>query len=236
VAERRGMNEIQPFRNLDRVYCAGPLFNEAERSEMLRIAAALEKEGFQTFVPHADGLEFAEVLPWLVQRGMDAQRAGMVLHQAIFALDTYQVVCGCGSLVMNYNGRVPDEGAVAECTMAWMLGKPVVIYKEDVRSLIAGRDNPLVAGQTGFEMVERMDRIGEALRTRIQRDHPSPDTTIACPPPLARTLALGQAFWERIVPLGTERPVELVGRAVLEVLDTAADPGRPGLETPKPSA
>lgn len=147
------MVPLFPLREMRRVYCAGPLFNEAERLEMLRIADALNAAGFKTFVPHSDGMEFALVRPHLVASGHASERVGQWLHEAIFALDTYQVVVRCGSLVFNMNGRVPDEGAVAESTMAWMLGKPVVIYKDDCRSFVTGRDNPLVVGPGGFETV-----------------------------------------------------------------------------------
>lgn len=43
-------NTIFPLRNPRRVYCAGPLFNEAERREMLRIAYVLRRAGFEAFV------------------------------------------------------------------------------------------------------------------------------------------------------------------------------------------
>ncbi|OTP73783.1 Nucleoside 2-deoxyribosyltransferase [Caballeronia sordidicola] len=46
-----------------RVYCAGPLFNPGERAEMDSIASTLEQSGFSTFLPHRDGLEFAQIKP-----------------------------------------------------------------------------------------------------------------------------------------------------------------------------
>jgi nucleoside 2-deoxyribosyltransferase len=101
---------FRPLANLRRVYCAGPLFNEAERREMLAIAHALRQGGFETFLPHADGFEFSNVLPYLVEQGHAPAFAAHCLHAAIFAMDTYQVLLGCGSLVFNMNGRAPDEG------------------------------------------------------------------------------------------------------------------------------
>jgi nucleoside 2-deoxyribosyltransferase len=92
------MRELFPFRHQGRVYCAGPLFNEAERREMLLIGDALRLAGFEPFVPHADGMEFAQLEPCLVGRGCEPSAAGRVLHQAIFALDVYQVMAGCGRL------------------------------------------------------------------------------------------------------------------------------------------
>ena len=167
----RGMRTIRPLDNLHRVYCAGPLFNAAERREMLAMADVLRRGGFEPFVPHADGMEFAQVQPYLVEQGYrGGGQVGQWLHEAVFALDMYQVAVGCGSLVFNMNGRVPDEGAVAEATMAWMLGKPVVLFKEDARSAIAGRDNPLIVGQSGFRHGEPTGQIG----TRLGRLHRPP--------------------------------------------------------------
>jgi nucleoside 2-deoxyribosyltransferase len=214
------MNTVRPLEHLDRVYCAGPLFNEAERREMIRIADVLRDHGFETFVPHLDGMEFANVLPFLADDGMDSAEAGRLLHQAIFALDTYQVVCGCGSLVLNYNGRVPDEGAVAECTMAWMLGKPIVIYKEDVRSLICGRDNPLVMGQTDFRVVSCLDQIGLVLKDKVACERDSMERTAPCPFPLGTTLALGSELWSRLAALGSLREGSAVARIVQELFST----------------
>ena len=211
------MGSLYPLRQMQRVYCAGPLFNDAERREMLRIADVLAEAGFEPFVPHADGMEFALVQPYLTSQGYDPATAGQLLHDAIFALDTYQVVVDCGSLVMNLNGRVPDEGAVAELTMAWMLGKPLVIYKEDARSAISGRDNPLVVGQSDFEVIDQIDRLGEALAQQIA-DHPlTKDYQAACPPKLTATVAAGEALWRRLCALGTERPCDLVAEIVLDL-------------------
>lgn len=211
------MRTIQPLKHLRRVYCAGPLFNQAEREEMCRLAALLQMHGFQTFLPHADGMEFANVLPVLVRWGWMPQDAGRLLHQAIFAMDTYQVILGCGSLVFNFNGRVPDEGAVAEATMAWMLGKPMVIFKDDVRSMISGRDNPLVVGQTGFEIVDRLDRLVTVLESKIAAVAGETGREACCPPHLEVTLRRGQDLSELLATIGRDRPSEQVARLVVEI-------------------
>lgn len=208
---------IFPLRNPRRVYCAGPLFNEAERREMLRIAYVLRRAGFEAFVPHADGMEFADVLPYLVGQGHDAAQAGKLLHEAVFALDVYQVVVECGSLVFNINGRAPDEGGVAEATMAWMLGKPLVLYKDDCRSAVAGRDNPLVVGQTGFQTVSDIELLPDALRRRIDELSPDEDQSVACPDHLQATLEAGGRLWRELAALGAERPAAAVAAAVLGV-------------------
>ena len=45
-----------------RVYCAGPLFNQAERDEMTAIADILCEAGYVVYLPHRDGMEFRHVL------------------------------------------------------------------------------------------------------------------------------------------------------------------------------
>ncbi|HWB12101.1 MAG TPA: nucleoside 2-deoxyribosyltransferase [Pirellulales bacterium] len=213
---------IYPLRERRRVYCAGPLFNESERQEMNSIAASLRRAGFEPFVPHADGLEFAKVQPYLASQGYDPAAAGRLLHEAIFALDVYQVVLGCGALAMNMNGRVPDEGAVSEAAMAWSFGKPVVIYKADARTKVAGRDNPLVVGLSQFETVDEIDDLGPALARRYADVQPDPETAVPCPPHLRETLATGRRLWERLQMMGVARPSDQVAEAVLEELGRPA--------------
>lgn len=208
------MRIIQPYRNPRRVYCAGPLFNAAERREMELIAASLVREGFDAFVPHRDGFEFANVLPSLIEQGCEPALAGHCLHLAIFALDVYQVLVDCGSLVFNMNGRAPDEGGVAEMSMAWMLGKPLVIYKEDVRTAVCGRDNPLVVGQAGFRTVGKLQEIAGALAARIAAGELDMQAKVPCPRHLQRQLDEGELLWRKLQSLGNERPPETIARWV----------------------
>lgn len=206
---------IYPVRETRRVYCAGPLFNEPERQEMNLIAASLRQAGFVPFVPHADGLEFAKVQPYLAAQGLDPAAAGRLLHKAIFALDVFQVVIGCGSLVMNMNGRVPDEGAVSEAAMAWTLGKPVVIYKADARTKVAGRDNPLVVGLSDFETIDEITELGPALAALYAELQPDRDAAVPCPRHLAGTLSAGERLWQRLQAMGANRPCDQVAEAVM---------------------
>ena len=206
---------IHPFAHQRRVYCAGPLFNRAERREMEEIAATLVSDGFEVFVPHADGMEFAKVLPYLREQGHPSEAAGQWLHAAVFALDTYQVVEGCGSLVFNMNGRTPDEGGVAELTMAWMLGKPCVVFKEDVRTKIAGRDNPLVVGQVDFSTVSSMALISPALAAEIAKCDVESSHSTVLGGNVAQAVRTGKEFWRELTKLGAERPEEAVAEIVL---------------------
>jgi len=215
------METIRPFCHPRRVYCAGPLFNEPERREMEQIATVLRRHQFEPFLPH-EVVQFAQVHPHLVASGLTEAEAGQTLHEAIFALDVYFVVVGCGALLLNFNGRVPDEGAVAEATMAWMLGKPMVFYKADSRSLIEGRDNPIIAGQTGFRRVEEIEQIGTALARELERVAPDPESVVPCPEHLAETVRKGEQFARQLETLGPDDPAEPTARIVRELFDPSA--------------
>lgn len=184
---------------------------------MEHLAGTLAAAGWTPFVPHADGMEFAQVLPYLVEQGYPRASAGQWLHAAVFALDIYQVVVGCGTLVLNLNGRVPDEGAVAEAAMAWMLGKPIVVFKEDARSAIAGRDNPLIVGMTDFETVAAIADVPPALQEAVARSAGHEDDALACPAHLVPIVERGEALWQRLASLGSTRPTPQVAEMVLEL-------------------
>lgn len=151
-----------------KIYCAGPLFNQSEREEMQAIADCLETVGFDVFLPHRDGLEFRNVLPDLIDRGIPESEANVIITRSIFALDVYQVLDSDG-LVFNLNGRVPDEGTMVEAGIAWSSGKAIVGYKNDARSLIEGSDNPLVVGLTDFELVDSVSGVRDRFLQMFER-------------------------------------------------------------------
>ncbi len=161
-----------------RVYCAGPLFNRSEQQEMAEIARTLEAAGFSTFLPHQHGFVFTDAYREFLREGYDPREAARMLQEAIFCLDTYEVVSACHGLVLNMNGRVPDEGAVAEAAMAWMAGKAVVLYKSDSRSLIHGQDNPLVAGLGKFQRVSTLEEIAYAFAQLFRAKPKGPASAI----------------------------------------------------------
>jgi len=161
-----------------RIYCAGPLFNRAEQEEMTEIARVLQGAGFSVFLPHRDGFVFTEVHREFLRGGYTSEEATRMIQQAIFWLDTYEVVSRCQGLVLNMNGRVPDEGAVAEAAMAWMASKTIVLYKSDSRSLIQGSDNPLVLGLGSFAKVSTIPEIAYAFTQLFRSRRPKPEFSL----------------------------------------------------------
>lgn len=141
-----------------KIYCAGPLFNNKEREEMQEIADVLETSDFDVFLPHRDGFEFANLSAGIEELTESKKSTSLLLQKAIFTLDVYQVLSSDG-LILNMNGRVPDEGAMVEAGIAWSAGKEIVIYKNDSRSLINGEDNPLLIGLSDFITISDISKI-----------------------------------------------------------------------------
>jgi nucleoside 2-deoxyribosyltransferase len=151
-----------------RVYCAGPLFNQAERDEMGRLAAILEAAGHSTFLPHRDGLEFAPLLSDLEANSVSRKQATATLQRAIFALDLHKLLIWADAAVVNFNGRVPDEGVVVEAALAWHSKKALVVYKADVRTVLEGADNPMLAGLAGWHTVTDLQHLPQAVDEQLR--------------------------------------------------------------------
>ena len=74
----------------------------------------------------------------------------------VFALDMFQLLDRCQSLVFNLDGRTPDDGSVVETAAAFTAGKPLVIYKTSPITMLAGADNPMVTGlSSSWKYVDR---------------------------------------------------------------------------------
>jgi hypothetical protein len=163
---------------------------------MAAIAEAVVQAGLRVFLPHRDGFVFADVQAELVRGGYDRDEAAPMVQRAIFWLDTYEVLVGCQGLVLNMNGRVPDEGAVAEAAMAWTAGLPVVLYKDDNRSLIQGHDNPLISGLGDFVRVSTLPEIGYAFAQVFKGKRPPAP---ALPRALRPAIERGRRFSRALV-------------------------------------
>ncbi|HUV63231.1 MAG TPA: nucleoside 2-deoxyribosyltransferase [Sedimentisphaerales bacterium] len=184
-----------------KIYCAGPLFNPKEREEMQEIASVLEAAGYSVFLPHRDGLEFALLFPMLLQRSVTPQQARDILNQAIFSLDVFQIA-DCDGLVLNMNGRVPDEGAMVEAGIAWACNKVLVIFRTDSRSLIEGNCNPMVLGLSDFSFVTTHEGILRALDDKFSKA--TEDVLLSREPHFDRTAKNGRQISEF---LAGRRPV-----------------------------
>ena len=177
---------------------------------MGEIAAALEGAGFAVFLPQRDGIVFAEIRLEMLRGGYEPHEADPMVQRAIFWLDVFQVVQGCDGLVCNLNGRVPDEGTVAEAALTWAMGKPVVLYKSDARSLMEGGDNPLVAGLGGFVRVSTVPEIAYAFRQIFRARRPA--KSFPLPPDVKLAVAAGRRLAQTLA--ARPSPAELVSAIV----------------------
>ncbi len=146
------------------IYCSGPLFCPEEIAGMAAIAKVLEDAGFTTFLPQRDGIERYVTRFINTPLNIDILGSRKNMDKAIFALDVYQIVKRCDCLVLNMNGRVPDEGAVAEAGIAFAAGKPVVIYKNDVRTIFKGGDNSMITGLTAYPTVRNLKKLPGVIK------------------------------------------------------------------------
>ena len=206
--------------NKKSVYCAGPLFTEKEREEMLEMALAFEKAGFVTFLPQRDGLELTRCSNVIIDKGVDETTALNLLSRAIFALDVYQVVVACDAVAVNLNGRVPDEGAVTEAALAWCANKIVVAYKADSRSVLMGRDNPLVLGLFDFKPCETIPDLIEAIVNAFEHSPAPKRRAENRGRQIKHYLELGAQIWDALrTPLGVENVAHMLCRSFFKVTD-----------------
>lgn len=152
-----------------RIYCSGPLFCAEEIGGMSAIAKVLEDAGFQTFLPHRDGME------GYVLRFSNSSFPSTVsgirtrIDYAIFSLDVYELIERCSAVVCNLNGRVPDEGMIVEAALAYAAGKPLVLFKDDLRAPFGGYDNSMLTSLVRGIIVDKITDLPVALMNMISR-------------------------------------------------------------------
>jgi nucleoside 2-deoxyribosyltransferase len=153
----------------NRIYCSGPLFCAEEVGGMSAIAKVLEDAGFQTFLPHRDGLE-----AYIMRFGNSSfpstvSAIRMRVDYAIFSLDVYELIERCGAVVCNLNGRVPDEGMIVEASLAYAAGKPLVFFKDDARAPFGGYDNSMLTSLVHGKIVRKIKELPSALNQEIAK-------------------------------------------------------------------
>ena len=171
-----------------RIYCSGPLFCAEEIGGMNAIAKVLEEAGFQTFLPHRDGLESYVLRVSNSSFPTTVSAIRRRVDYAIFSLDAYELIERCDAVVCNLNGRVPDEGAVVESALAYAAGKPLVLYKNDLRAPFGGYDNSMLTSLVKGEIVGKLSEIPAALTGVISRKR----GFVALSPDLQKAIAYGK--------------------------------------------
>jgi nucleoside 2-deoxyribosyltransferase len=184
------------------------MFSEGDKEEQARIADTLDAAGYTTYLPQRDGIEVGRVIalvkhpetePKLIEEAMSKVR------QWVFALDIYQLLGRCQSLVFNLDGRTPDEGSVVETAAAFASGKPIVIYKTTPITILDGTDNPMVQGLSStWTYVEDVQGLTKALGEAID----AANLYAYDPPPnIAALRREGEAVWNALQKV-REMPLE----------------------------
>jgi nucleoside 2-deoxyribosyltransferase len=153
----------------NRIYCSGPLFCAEEVGGMNAIAKVLEDSGFQTFLPHRDGIE-----AYIMRFGNSSFPSTISgvrtrVDYAIFSLDVYELIERCNAVVCNLNGRVPDEGMIVEAALAYAAGKPLVLFKDDVRAPFGGYDNSMLTSLVHGIIVKKLRELPLALKQEMSQ-------------------------------------------------------------------
>ncbi|MEN6421071.1 MAG: nucleoside 2-deoxyribosyltransferase [Smithella sp.] len=152
---------------IQRIYCSGPLFCAEEVGGMNAIARVLEEAGFQTFLPHRDGME-----AYVMRFGSSPLSSAIPairtrVDYAIFSLDVYELIERCDAVVCNLNGRVPDEGMIVEASLAYAAGKPLVLFKNDIRAPFGGYDNSMLTSLVRGKIARNLKELPEAFRKEM---------------------------------------------------------------------
>ena len=145
-----------------RLYLAGPLFSDAERSWLDSLAAQLRTEGFDCFLPHEHFTELADV----------------TLEQ-VYQVDT-EGLRSANALVAWLDGPMVDDGTACEIGMFAELVRNggehyrgIVAVATDLRlerrreqSVVGGGMNLFVAGaiESCGKIVHAVDEVAAALR------------------------------------------------------------------------
>lgn len=106
---------------MTRIYVAGPLFNTHERWYLEQITGALEKAGYETYLPHRDA-------------GLIDGRDVAGLRQELFAADMAGLA-SCTIVVALLTGSDQDSGTSAELGIAFTRGYPCFGITDDPRWL-----------------------------------------------------------------------------------------------------
>jgi nucleoside 2-deoxyribosyltransferase len=180
------------------VYCSGPMFSHGDKWEQHAIATALEKAKFTTYLPQRDGIEVGRVMGLLNHPMLEgtsiAQHVMLDVRKWVFALDMFQLLERCQSLVFNLDGRTPDDGSVVETAAAFTAGKPLVIYKTSPITMLAGADNPMVTGlSSSWKYVEKVADVPQAVKAAVAAAKPY---DYAGPPNVAGLIKEGEEVWD----------------------------------------
>jgi hypothetical protein len=105
-----------------------------------------------------------------------------------------------------------------------MLGKPLLAFTDDVRSLIAGRLNPLVAGLVEFQTVDRIRDIPLKLAEQISRCDPPRILVESLPEKVQLARRDGRRLWVSLRERCAQEDDEQLADVVAELFAPVDEP------------
>ena len=136
-----------------KIYCAGPLFSQAEREFNEKVAKELRGKGFDVFLPQENS-SLTEI--------PDTDEKRRKVMCGFFAKDI-EAIESSDILLMILDGRVPDEGACFELGYAYARGKICVGLKTDTRVSEMGTDNAMLVGSLGDNIARDLSSLTTML-------------------------------------------------------------------------
>ena len=140
---------------MTRIYLAGPLFCRAETDYNTLVRDQLAEAGFEVVLPQDNTLDFDSAR--MYEPDYSSEVAGRICAHDLSLIDS------CDILVINLDGRVPDEGACLELGYAYAKGKPCFGLKTDVRVAEFGIDNMMIAGILGKRVARSIPELAGML-------------------------------------------------------------------------
>jgi nucleoside 2-deoxyribosyltransferase len=184
-----------------KIFVAGPMFSRADQDGQRALDGVLQAAGYKTYLAQRDGLEMTKLINTMLNPSLQSEElylASLMVQRIGWCLEVFEIVgCGedpgCDALVLNMNGRVPDEGAVMEASIAYAAGKPVVNYKDSSITMWGLFDNPMVASlDEVWAPVRHLDQLPTAVDEALAAAGNRPAYRYAAPPALAEAACLGQ--------------------------------------------
>lgn len=212
------------------IYCAGPAAFDQERRQLQVLEASLVADGRRVYLPYRDGLEGLSPAVAVSDEAARRKWARLVL-----AFNANRLIQECRAMVFSLNGRVPDEDGLIAAALAYMSGIPVILYKQDYRSVFHGHDNAMIIGLSRiFATVDNSAAMVKAVRKEIARSGPVRSGR-QLPPALAAAVELGRELSrmlaEQLPPSEPEGFVQDPAAKMLKVYDDSdwsgfqAEPG-----------
>lgn len=180
------------------------MFSVADQWQQQQIAATLQAAKMTTYLPQADGIEVGPLMAHIGEpdNGVPAPALFEVvrfIRQIVCAMDNYQLLVRCNSLVFTMDGRVPDEGSVAETAAAWASGQVIVIYKTTPITMLGGTDNPMVSGLAfDWLTVGALSELPGAILTAAETVGSMNGTRFTAGSQCAAVTTLGGLVWQDI--------------------------------------